>query len=203
MLLADQRPKIDLELLIPSKFGDWRELKQSSAHIINPQEAEMLTKLYSQTLSRTYINASGEVIMLSIAYGENQSDAVQLHYPEVCYPAQGFQVTSNVKGQLTAGQHTIPVRRLTTVLGQRFEPVTYWTTLGDQVVQGGMNTKIAQMRYGFNGQIPDGLLFRVSSITRDSKAGHALQSAFATQLIEALAPEKRQRIIGVVAGVLP
>ena len=28
--------------------------------------------------------------MLSIAYGKNQSDALQLHKPEICYPAQGF-----------------------------------------------------------------------------------------------------------------
>ena len=31
--------------------------------------------------------------MLMIAYGESQSDRLQLHHPEVCYTAQGFRVT--------------------------------------------------------------------------------------------------------------
>jgi EpsI family protein len=202
VLIADLRPKVDLESLIPKQFGDWRELQRSNAQIINPQQAEMLTKLYSQTLSRTYVNSKGDAIMLSIAYGANQGDAVQLHYPEVCYPAQGFQVQTNIKGTLVTEEGAFPVRRLTTTLGQRFEPVTYWTTIGDQVVQGGLNTKLAQMQYGFKGQIPDGLLFRVSSITRDAQAGHAIQEAFAVQLVSAVKPENRIRLIGdPAAGV--
>ena len=36
----------------------------------------------------------GRQIMLSIAYGEDQRDGMKLHYPEVCYPAQGFQSRS-------------------------------------------------------------------------------------------------------------
>jgi EpsI family protein len=200
VLIADLRPKVDLESLIPKQFGDWRELRQSNAQIINPQQAEMLTKLYSQTLSRTYVNSIGDTVMLSIAYGANQSDAVQLHYPEVCYPAQGFQVQTNIKGTLLTSEGPISVRRLTTTLGQRSEPVTYWTTIGDQVVTGGLGTKFAQMRYGFHGQIPDGLLFRVSSITRDAKAGHAIQQAFAAQLVSAVRPEDRIRLIGNIAA---
>jgi EpsI family protein len=194
--LADQRPKVNLERLIPGSFGDWSELKRSNAQIINPQQAELLTKIYSQTLSRTYVNAQGEMIMLSIAYGSNQSDALQLHYPEVCYPAQGFQIIANVKGELDTGAQKIPVRRLVAVLGQRREPVTYWTTLGNQVVQGRLDTKFTQMRYAINGQIPDGLLFRVSSITRDDKAGYATQEEFAVQLVTAIAPQQRLLLVG-------
>jgi EpsI family protein len=199
ILIADLRPKVDLEELVPRQFGDWREFKQSNAQIINPQEAEMLSKLYSQTLTRTYVSAQGQMVMLSIAYGANQSDAVQLHYPEICYPAQGFQVQSNVKGVLDIGIGIIPVKRLMTALGTRSEPVTYWTTIGDQVVRGGLDTKFAQMRHGFKGEIPDGLLFRVSSINRDPSAGHELQGIFARQLILAMQPEARTRFVGIAA----
>jgi EpsI family protein len=195
--LADQRAKVALEELVPSQFGNWRELKQTAGQIINPQQTALLQKLYSQTLSRSYVNAQGTVIMLSIAYGASQSDGVALHYPEVCYPAQGFQLQSNQTVQIETKYGTIAGKRLMTNLGQRNEPVTYWSTLGDRVVQGGLKTKLAQLDYGFNGLIPDGLIFRVSSITRDTAKGHAEQTQFINNLIDALPPASRLRLAGL------
>ena len=59
--------------------------------------------------------------MLSIAYGEDQRDSMQLHYPR-CYPAQGFD-SINRKDLLTTQFGVLPIRRLETVLGaQRYEP---------------------------------------------------------------------------------
>lgn len=57
--VADQGPKVDLETMIPRTFGDWREEKQTSAQIVDPQQKELIDKIYSQTLSRTYVNANG------------------------------------------------------------------------------------------------------------------------------------------------
>lgn len=198
VFIADSRPKVVLDELIPRTFENWRELPQSSAQIINPQQIELLNKLYSQTLSRTYINEQGVVIMLSIAYGASQSDGVALHYPEVCYPAQGFQVQWSRKESLDLGIGQIPVKRLMTALGNRSEPVTYWSTLGNQVVYGGLATKIAQLKYGFRGEIPDGLIFRVSSISTDANASYAVQANFSRDLVAALSPESRLRLTGIV-----
>lgn len=195
--LADKRAKVELEQLVPSQFGDWQELKQSNGQIINPQQTALLEKIYSQTLSRTYVGKNGVIIMLSIAYGANQSDGVALHYPEVCYPAQGFQLQSNQLAEIETKFGSIEGRRLMTRLGQRNEPVTYWSTLGDKVVRGGMKTKLAQLDYGFNGFIPDGLIFRVSSINREATKGYADQSLFIADLIEALPPASRQRLAGL------
>jgi hypothetical protein len=83
--LADERPPIDLAAMVPKAFGDWREELNLAARVVNPQQRDLLDKIYSQTLSRTYVNAQGYRIMLSIAYGKNQSDALQLHKPEYCY----------------------------------------------------------------------------------------------------------------------
>lgn len=195
--LADKRAKVELEQLVPSQFGDWQELKQSNGQIINPQQTALLEKIYSQTLSRTYVGKNGVIIMLSIAYGANQSDGVALHYPEVCYPAQGFQLQSNQLAEIETKFGSIEGRRLMTRLGQRNEPVTYWSTLGDKVVRGGMKTKLAQLDYGFNGFIPDGLIFRVSSINREATKGYADQSLFIADLIDALPPASRQRLAGL------
>jgi EpsI family protein len=195
--LADQRPKVELAQLIPTTFGDWREVKQSSGQIINPQQTALLEKLYSQTLSRSYVNSEGVVVMLSIAYGANQSDGVALHYPEVCYPAQGFQLQTNKPATIVTPYGSIDVRQLMTRLGQRNEPVTYWSTLGDSVVRGGLNTKFKQLDYGLNGFIPDGLIFRVSTINSDSTKGYSDQAGFIRALMNVLAPESRKRLAGL------
>jgi EpsI family protein len=196
--IVDSLPRLDLEASIPKQFGDWRLDDRGSGGVVNPQQTELLNKLYSQILSRTYVNAQGYRVMLSIAYGEDQRDGNQLHYPEVCYPAQGFQLSSKVAGVLSTPMGNIPVKRLETNLSQqRYEPIIYWTTVGDKAVTGGTAKKIAEMRYGLRGEIPDGLLFRVSSIDRDSTAAFALQEQFIEALLPALSAEVRSRVAGL------
>jgi EpsI family protein len=198
--LSQQLPPIQLEQMVPARFGDWQEEKQLVGAVVNPETAAMLKKLYTQTLSRTYINSQGERVMLSIAYGGDQRDGMQVHYPEVCYPAQGFQLEGMRQDVLSTGQGPIPVKRLLTVMGsQRHEPVTYWTTVGQQVVLGGIDKKLAEVRYALHGSIADGLLFRVSSIDRDSAASFARQDGFVRDMMAALPPASRQRLAGLGA----
>lgn len=196
--IVDVLPKLDLEASIPEQFGDWTLDTRAMGGVVNPQQTELLNQLYSQILTRTYYNSQGYRIMLSIAYGEDQRDGNQLHYPEVCYPAQGFQVTSNRKGTLDTGLGLIPVRRLETHLSQnRFEPITYWTTVGTQSLTGGVAKKLAEMRYGLRGEIPDGLLFRVSSIDKDPGSAFEVQAKFVREMVASLKDEERLRISGL------
>lgn len=194
--IAEQGPKVDLEAMIPHAFGDWREEKQSSAQIVDPRQKATIDKIYSQTLSRTYVNGDGYRIMLSIAYGSDQSDSMQVHKPEVCYPAQGFALQNKELGRLVIDNGMIPVTRILTTMGQRNEPVTYWTTIGDQVVQSGVSKKLIEMSYGLTGKIPDGMLVRVSSIDPESKEAYEIQDRFAARMLEALAPEYQRRFTG-------
>lgn len=187
---------IDLERSIPQQFGDWR-MEANGNGIVNPQQEALLRKLYSQTLSRTYVNRAGARIMLSIAYGNDQRDGMQLHYPEVCYPAQGFQLESNRPVTLSIAGRDVPARQLETALGrQRPEPVTYWTVIGETAVRGGAPKKLVEMRYGLKGLIPDGLLFRVSSINGDSAAAFTLQQQFSDALLGAVPEALRVRLAG-------
>lgn len=197
--MATLHGELNLEAQIPKQFGDWQLDTNVGGGVVNPQQEQLLKQLYSQILSRTYVNRnSGQRVMLSIAYGNDQRDGLQLHYPEICYPAQGFQLVSNRKVDLRLGGLTIPARRLETVLGgQRYEPVTYWTVIGETAVRGGTDKKFAEMRYGFRDLIPDGLLFRVSSIDRDTTAAFALQDQFASTLLTAVPAAIRGRIAGV------
>ncbi|WP_349742868.1 exosortase-associated protein EpsI, B-type [Roseateles cavernae] len=199
--MATLHGEFELEQIIPSRFGDWQQDTTVVGGVVNPQQEELLNQLYSQILSRTYVNSRGQRIMLSIAYGNDQRDSMQMHYPEICYPAQGFQLKSNKPVELNLGAVSIPARRLETVLGnQRYEPVTYWTVIGETAVRGGVNKKLAEMRYGFKDLIPDGLLFRVSSIDRDTANAFALQDAFAGQLLRAMPQQHVPRVAGSVGS---
>lgn len=198
--LAEVRGRVDLEVLIPKQFGDWRiDPLAGTGGVINPQTEEVLNRLYSQTLSRTYMNSHGDRVMLSIAYGEDQRDkTTQMHYPEVCYPAQGFELKAKRVDTLVLPQGSIPVRRLELVLNrQRYEPVTYWTVIGEQATLGGVAKKLAELRYGLNGEIADGLLFRVSSIDRDSAAAFSLQQRFVVDLLSTVPSSDRKRLSGL------
>lgn len=195
--MATLHGDFQLEQVVPKRFGDWQLDTAAIAGVVNPQQEAQLKQLYSQILTRNYVNSQGQRIMLSIAYGNDQRDSMQMHYPEVCYPAQGFQLKSSQPVQLQLGGLSLPARRLETVYAnQRYEPVTYWTVIGDTVVRGGVDKKLAEMRYGFKGLIPDGLLFRVSSIDRDSASGFALQERFASEMAAALAGQARSRLLG-------
>ena len=195
--ISDEGVKINLEAMIPKTFNGWTLVENASNQIVNPEQQAKLDSLYSQILSRAYVNAAGETIMLSIAYGEDQSDSKQLHYPEVCYPSQGFQITSSQKAELYTPHGNIRVLRLHAEMGSRSEPLTYWSTVGNKVVRGGKEIKQEQLRYGFKGKIPDGLLFRVSSIDSNANSGYQLQQSFVQALMADMNKGNRLRLAGL------
>ncbi|MBC2732585.1 exosortase-associated protein EpsI, B-type [Thiobacillus sp.] len=195
--IVDSEPRLDLETLIPRTFGDWKIDETIVPLISNPEQQALIKEIYSQTLTRTYVNSNGEHIMLSIAYGGDQSDNMAVHKPEICYPAQGFQILKNPTiSSFATGEGSIPVKRLVATQGRRIEPITYWTTVGDTVAVNGLKWKLQQLKYGLTGKIPDGLLFRISSIQADDTKAYHIQDAFTRDLLKAMSPDGRQRIIG-------
>ncbi len=188
---------VSLETLVPKRFGDWAELPEQGAQVVNPQTQELLDKLYSQLLVRTYVNKQGYRIMLSMAYGDDQRGGLQAHRPEVCYPAQGFRLGKVEDGLLPTSYGNIDVRRLATSLGARNEPVTYWLTVGDQVIKNTLDKRIAEIRLGLTGQIPDGLLFRISSIDNDNARGFEMQQKFTAEMMSAVPAAARKQLGGL------
>jgi len=198
--IADLGPQVDLETLVPKQFGEWKLDETIVPLIANPELQAKIDKIYSQTLSRTYINSRNERIMLSIAYGGDQSDSMAVHRPEACYPAQGFQILKNRSDVLTLGASELPVKRLLAKQGARNEPITYWLTVGDSVAATGLMWKLNQVKYGLTGKIPDGLLFRISSIHSDQAAAYRMQDDFARALLAALPAGSRERLIGKIGS---
>jgi EpsI family protein len=195
--IADQGPKIDLETMIPKQFGAWKLDETIVPIMVSPDVQAKLNEIYSQTLSRTYVNVQGEKIMLSIAYGSNQgNDDFQVHRPEYCYTAQGFQISNKSDANLDVQGRTIPIRRLLAIQGQRIEPITYWITIGDKVTLPGIGRKLTQIKYGLTGTVPDGLLVRVSSIGSDEQFEYTLQQRFVVDLLASLKSSDRAKLAG-------
>ena len=186
-----------LETTVPKQFGSWREVQQEAAQVVNPQTQQLLDKLYSQVLSRTYVNPSGYRIMLSLAYGDDQRGGLAAHRPEVCYPAQGFALLGTSESTLSTAFGAIAARRLNTSLGARKEPVTYWFNVGDTTIRNQFEQRIVEMRLGLLGQIPDGLLFRVSSIDDTPQRAYQMQDAFVNELLKAVDAKDRIRLAGL------
>ncbi len=195
--LAEHKPKIELAAQVPEAFGEWRVDNSIRPVLPDPGLQAMLDELYSQTVARTYVNAKGERVMLSIAYGSDQgNEATAVHRPEFCYSAQGFRVRVMGKERLEVGQTSIPAARVLAQLGQRIEPITYWVTLDEIATLPGVGRKWQQIRFGLSGQIPDGMLVRVSSISPDTTAAFALQQRFIEQLYAAVPESVRRRYFG-------
>jgi len=195
--IAENKPPILLEKQIPESFGEWRLDPNVRPVVPDPGLQAMLNELYSQTLARTYVNAKGERIMLSIAYGSDQgNDATAVHRPEFCYSAQGFRIKMVGKEVLQIGATAVPAARMVAQLGQRNEPITYWVTLDEVATLPGFGRKLAQIRYGLKGQIPDGMLVRVSSISNSEPESFALQQRFLEQMYVAVPAEMRSRYFG-------
>jgi EpsI family protein len=194
---SDLGQAVSLEAMVPKQFGGWHEEQQRYVQVVNPQTKELLDKLYSEILSRVYVNGNGYRIMLSLAYGSDQRGTLQAHKPEVCYPAQGFQLVKNQAGVLATTYGDIPVRRLYTTMRTRHEPVTYWFTVGDRAIEGKLQKRLVELSFGLTGRIPDGMLFRISSIDPDENRAYRQHEDFVKELLAAVSPAARKRLSGL------
>jgi len=187
---------IDLESVVPREFGDWRIDPQTAPIAPAPDVQAKLDRIYRQVVSRTYVNGAGERVMLTIAHGGDQSDALKAHRQEACYAAQGFDIHGLERGELDVAGRSIPVTRMVATRGDRVEPVTYWFTMGERVVLGRGERLRVQVENGLAGRIPDGMLVRVSTLTPDAAHAFTAQQAFVGALFAGLAERDAARFVG-------
>lgn len=196
VLMSELSPRAPLGDLLPVRFGRWRLDQERVAISLPPDVAAQVKKLYTEVEERTYVSDRGEQVMLTVAYGKDQSDGFKVHRPEVCYAAQGFTVSSAVDDVITGTHANIPVKRVMTRLGPREEPVTYWMVIGTRVVNSASRHKMEQIRYALDGVIADGLLVRVSSLSSSQDDAFAMHKAFVHDWEQAVIADQRSRLFG-------
>ena len=188
-----------LEQVIPKRFPGW--VPGGKGDIVIPRsEGTLASRLYTEQLARTFRPATAtddsEEIMLLAAYGKAQSDSLQLHRPEVCYPANGFAITARRFIDLPIAGRTIPAVLLTAVGGDRVEDILYWTRLGHDLPRTASEQRSMRLRAAMRGYIGDGLLVRASSVRTGDTPSFELLSRFAIDLVNAVAPANRPALIG-------
>ena len=193
-------PALDLDTLFPREFGDWHVDAASEAFVRPAAQQGKVYKIYDQVLERSFVNSQGQRIMVSAAFGREQSAGMQMHRPEVCYPGGGFKVEGVEAVQLTLAGQVVAATRLHAFLPGRSEPITYWTLLGGVVVTDSTAFRLRQLSFGLRRRLLDGLLMRVSSIDAQPARAYALQSQFADELVRAMRPAERVKVIGNAAA---
>ena len=181
-------------------FGDWRIDPDDEPIRPSAQLQKAIDRAYEQTLDRTYVDAHGRSVMLSIAFSGDYNKGMQWHRPENCYPSQGFAIVApTTPVDLPTDHGPLSAARLVAQRGDRVEPITYWFVLGDRQARFGLDLRWHQVLYGLTGRIPEGLLVRVSSIDRDTTAAFAAQRDFAADLVAAIPGTERHRFLGGIA----
>jgi EpsI family protein len=189
-------PRLDLDRLFPSRFGPWR-VDEAMKAFVRPASAQAKRfKIYDQVLERSFLHDGGQAVMLSVAYGSEQSAGLQLHRPETCYQGGGFDVRDTHPAMLKLDDRQLAVTRLRAELPGRPEPITYWTLLGGVVVADASSFRLRRLSFAARREVADGMLVRVSSIDPDAARAFELHRAFTQDMVRAMAPADRARVIG-------
>lgn len=185
-----ERQGVTLNAMLPPNVQQWREVKSNLVQMsLTPEgvdRSEAVAATYDDTAMTSYADAQGNLVMVALAYGRLQRQEGKIHRPELCYSAQGFTVKSQatVALPLTAdgaldGQ--VQVHRIDTASRRQREIVSYWIRIGDLFSASAFETRTHIMKVGLQGEIPDGILFRVSQVIPADLAGPELEAAYARQ----------------------
>jgi EpsI family protein len=181
--------------LIPEQLGPWRYATQSG--LVLPPEDQLSRTLYEQLLTRVYTDGGADPVMLVMAYSSVQEGRLQVHRPEVCYPAAGFSIIENSPATVPINDHfSIPMRFLVADRGARREYVMYWTRIGDSMPIRWFDQRLMMARANLQGFIPDGLLARVSVISDDRDEATATLTRFVQTLVADSGRAGRAMLIG-------
>lgn len=161
------RPKIEtevLEKLIPPRIGDFA-FDTTSGLVLPPPDA-LSDRLYDNLITQTYVRPDGKVVMLLIAYNNRQDGVLQIHRPEVCYPAGGYTLTPTRPIETSLARASLlPTQTFVARSEMRTETVLYWTRVADEFPRRWIEQRLAVARENLAGNVPDGVLVRLSTLS--------------------------------------
>lgn len=183
--------------LIPNKIGGFT-FDSESGLVLPPSDA-LSDRLYDSLVTRTYSNAAGQVVMLLVAYNNKQDGVLQIHRPEVCYPAGGYTLTSVDPIDVPITQaNALPAQIFGANSEARNEVVLYWTRVGDTYPRRWLDQRWAVAEANLRGIVPDGVLARVSTIGNDFPRTTPLLTTFIRDLHRASGPQMRGLLFGKI-----
>lgn len=205
------RPRTEIALLgdaklsdvLPMRFGAWSA--EEGGDIVVPKvPGSLADTLYNDQVVRRYMNGvTGMGIMFLAAYGRAQTDVLQLHRPESCYPAIGFAITQRQFEDVTiAPGVAVPAVALTAAAGDRTEDIVYWTRLGEYLPRTASDQRRDRLLTAMRGYVGDGILVRASALRRPgAQPLYGAINEFLADLVKAAPSKRRQALVGTqIAG---
>jgi EpsI family protein len=202
-LMARTSASASLEQVIPKHFGTWTLVPEISP--VTPADPEGYVepdpysgRIYSQEVGRGYTDGHGNIVMLLVAYGPVQNYRLKAHRPEMCYTAAGFRISDKTGAAVSYRDGATPIKmtRLIAERESRFEPISYWMRVGNDIANGVVDRQLIRLKYGLRGIIPDGALIRVSTIGLPREASFKLQDQFIRDLLAAIPPQELKFFTG-------
>lgn len=192
--LVEPIPTKTFGAMIPAKVGGWTS--QKSAELVLPPADETSDKLYQNLETRVYEGDGLPAVMFLCAYSNVQKNDVQVHRPEVCYPASGYPIIKNIVYPITIGTQKINARFLIADRGGPKEMILYWTRVGDSFPVDWQSQRIDMAMANLAGAIPDGALFRVSMIWDEQSSAINWLRKFSIDMKARSSPKLQQLIFG-------
>jgi len=183
--------------ILPHGFDDWSS--QDVSDLVAPETPDSLAaRLYGETVGRIFQHKStSEQVFMLMAHGDVQSNELQLHRPEVCYPAFGFTLSENATYQIPlANAVLVPGRRLVAHSSERQETVVYWSRLGEYFPTTVQEQRLERLQTAMKHYIPDGLLARFSVVGPDPQAALEIMARFIPLLIAHIPADQLGALVG-------
>jgi len=191
---VDYLGKAKLEDVLPEKVGRWTFVSNSG--LVVPPEDQLARALYSQLLTRTYMDEAGNGIMLLVAQSGSQSGILQIHRPEFCYTAGGYTLTPSVPHPVQLPGRELPALSISPTREARTEQIVYWTRIGSHLPTSWTQQRLAVAMDNLMGFIPDAVMVRVSTYGNDKPLAYADVDEFIRALMAKVTPQVRRVLIG-------
>ena len=192
--VIDLLGKRRLEDVIPRQIGPWSFYSKSG--LVIPPQDQLSDQLYAQLLTRVYTSPDAPPIMFLVAQGGGQTGVLQVHRPEVCYPAGGFVLTDKTEHEVDLARRRLNTVAFTAAADSRVEQLMYWTRVGRELPASWAEQRWAVAEANLKGQIPDAVLVRISTVSGDRREAMAAMDAFTRHLLDSVSPQTRNFLIG-------
>jgi EpsI family protein len=186
----DYLGKQKLEDVIPEKIGRWNYV--SSSGLVVPPEDQMIRALYSQLVTRVYSDGNGPPIMLLVAQSATQTGILQIHRPEICYTAGGYQLSAIEPHVVALPRERLSTLSMSATSDSRTEQIVYWTRIGDHLPTSWREQRIAVAMDNLRRVIPDAIMVRVSTFGNDKARALASVDEFVVALMNSVSPQMRR-----------
>ena len=184
-----------LEKILPAKIGKWTFASNSG--LVVPPEDQLAQALYSQLLTRVYTSATGTPIMLLVAQSASQTGILQIHRPEFCYTAGGYDLSPSSPHRVSLPPNrALPALSISASIRGLTEQIVYWTRVGERLPQSWTQQRMAVAMDNLRGLIPDAVMVRVSTYGNDKVAALDEIDDFIRTMIASVAPSARRVLIG-------